>query len=154
MVPLAGQEFPIAYSSNAIFLLEEKTGMTLERFGFLLATGRAGLRLMQLFLWAGLEGGRLRAKTRRSIFTVEEVGDLVDETEGGPEAVWRDANDGTVIKEVDGVMQRVNEFEPVELHPVMKTIMEAYADAFPKARMDVPKLAPNPPEAVQPGTTS
>src|SRR5262245_37744917 len=98
--------FPIVCSSNALFKLEEKTGFSTERIGLLLMSGRAGYQMMQMILWAMLEAARVREKTRREAFTIEEVGDLLDE-EGGSAVVWAGADDGMETREVDGVEKKV-----------------------------------------------
>lgn len=143
-VTLAGDNYPVVLGSNAVSRLEKETGLTLPQFGFLLASGRGGVRLMQMFLWAALEGGRLREKKRHSPWTYEEVGDLVDNTDGGMSDVWREPDDGLETKEVDGVKQKVQVRPVVDFHPVMQVLTEALQVAFPKARPEEPVPA-NPP---------
>lgn len=161
VVRLAGLELPLAFSSTAIRLLERESGITLARLGFLLSTGRAGYGYLQMFLWAGLEGGRIRKKAGRPR-SLEEVEALIDDTDGGPADVWRDPDDGMEEKEEPSesdpeVMVKVKHQvrPPVQWHPVMQAIIEAWFDAFPKARPGEP--APNPPtasESLPPGTNS
>jgi hypothetical protein len=130
-------EYPICFSSNAIYKLEERAGMTLARIGLLLRLGQGGIKLMQMMLWAGLEGGRLRAKTSHGTWDLNHVGDLVDETDGGFSEVWREEDDGE--KAPDGTVIR----PPVALHPVHQAMLDAFKDAFPNIRKDEP-VAPDP----------
>ena len=146
---------PIVFSSNALFKLEEKTGLACERIGLLLFTGRAGYNMMQIILWAGLEAARVREKLKRDVYTIDEVGDLLDE-EGGSAVVWAAPDDGFDEREVDGEKVRVAVREPREMHPIAALVKEAWDDAFPKQRK-LAEGAPNPPEASvgdQPGTNS
>lgn len=139
---------PVVFSSNALFKLEEKTGLSTERVGLMLMTGRAGFQMMQIILWAGLEAARVRLKTRRDAFTIEEVGDLLDE-EGGSAVVWAGADDGFDEEdgpEVDGkpTKVRVQRREPRVQHPIAVATLESWNAAFPKPRE---VASANPPQA-------
>lgn len=130
---------PVAFTSNALYKLEKETGLSTERIAFMMATGRAGFQMMQVILWAGLEAARLRNNTRREPFTLEEVGNLLDE-EGGSAVVWAAEDDG-MEKQADGSKIQVRERR--ELHPIGAAILEAWASAFPKPRA---KAEPSPKE--------
>src|SRR6185295_17816838 len=112
---------PVVFTSNALFKLEKETGLSTERIGLMLLTGRAGYQMMQIILWAGLEAARVRMKTRREPFTIDEVGDLLDE-EGGAAFVWAGADDG-----LDG--EKVQVREPRPLHPIAADVTEAWTSA-------------------------
>lgn len=148
-VTFGTQTHPIVFSSNALYKLEEKTGTSTERIGLLMSSGRAGYLMMQIVLWAALEAARVREKTRRDPFTVEEVGDLLDE-EGGSAMVWAPADDG-LKKNEDGTTEQVREVR--EFHPIAAAVLACWEAAFPKPR---PIVSPNPPSASgdQPGTNS
>lgn len=106
-VTLGGKVVQIQYSSNALRLLERQTGKTTQQIGLYLVSGRGGFGLLQEILWAGLEGARLKHGLRPNPFTPEEVGDLIDDHEGGAAAVW--AEEG----------------------PVANAVLEAWLEAFP-----------------------
>jgi hypothetical protein len=146
--------YPIVFSSNALYKLEEKTGMSTERIGLMLFTRRAGFQMMQIILWAALEAARVREKLRRDQFTIDEVGDLLDE-EGGSAVVWAGEDDGLEEQEKDGEKISVQVREPRPLHPICSVVLECWTAAFPKPR-EVRETA-NPPLAsadAQPGTSS
>jgi hypothetical protein len=138
--------FPIVFSSNALYKLEEKTGLSTERIGLLMFTGRAGYHMMQIILWAALEAARVREKLRREAFTIEEVGDLLDE-EGGSGVVWLAADDGMEERddEATGAKVKVLVREPREMHPICVAVTSCWEAAFPKQRKI--EGAPNPPVA-------
>jgi hypothetical protein len=138
--------YPVVFSSNALFKLEKETGLSTERIGLLLLTGRAGYQMMQIILWAGLEAARIRLKIRREPFTIDEVGDLLDE-EGGSAQVWAGEDDG---KDGQGVIVR----EPRPAHPISTAVMEAWQAAFPKQRPMEDGAKSNPSMAAQPGMIS
>ncbi len=114
----------IQYSSNALRLLERQTGKTVQQIGLYLVSGRGGFGLLQEILWAGLEGARLKHNTRPAPFTVDEVGDLIDDHEGGAAAVW--AENGLIAT----------------------AVLDAWLEAFPsKKREGGEKKDENPPPA-------
>lgn len=115
-IHIAGRPYPLQYTSNALTRLEKETGLAVAVLGSLLIHQRGGLRELQQILWAGLEGARLKHKTRQIAYTVDEVGDLIDE-EGGIVAFWD--------KDGDNV----------------KALMDAFQSAFP-----VKQRAPEPGE--------
>lgn len=111
--------FPILYSANALRRLERETGHPTHRIGILLLTGQGGFDLLQCVLWAGLEGARLKHATRPNPFTLDEVGDLIDEL-GGPEVAW--------------------DIESEPKAPMAVAVLAAWTSSFPKkARTDLPK---------------
>lgn len=86
MIDLAGKQYPIVFSTNAAYALDLqlrslKLG-TVGEFVDRTLAGRASLAEIQLLLWACLEGGRKKAKTRTMPFTVDEVGDMIDDAGG------------------------------------------------------------------------
>jgi hypothetical protein len=163
MVTLAGREYPIAFTSNALVFLEEHTGMSVSQFAAALKRDAAGIRGLQMLLWAGLEGGRLRDKHRKARWTLEEIGDLIDGTDNGVSDVWRQADtgqrvkrdaDGKAIIENNEMVIYTDESLIVPAHHVMETMMEAFKDAFPVLRKDEQAKPANPPQAEnQPGAT-
>lgn len=68
-----GVTYAIRFTQNARFLLAEQLGGSLEPLA------RLGVREMQLMMWAGLEGARLKHKSRPGPYTVYEAGDIIDE---------------------------------------------------------------------------
>lgn len=149
-----GKTYPILINSNALFKLEERTGLSTERIGMMMVTGRAGYQLLQIILWAGLEAGRVRYKLKRPPFEMEEVGDLLDLAGGAP-TVWLPADDGMDEVEEDGVKVKKQVRTPRADHPLAKIIHDCWVSAFPKPREEDKA---NPPQAsvaeIQPGTTS
>lgn len=131
--------YPILYSANALRRLERETGHPTNRIGVLLLTGQGGFDLLQCVLWAGLEGARLKHLTRPNPYTVDEVGDLIDDL-GGPETAW--------------------DLESVPPAPMATAVLQAWQSSFPKKqRDDLPKGdkpkndAPPPPAATSGGAT-
>lgn len=110
---------PILYSANALRRLERETGHPTQRIGILLLTGQGGFDLLQCVLWAGLEGARLKLGTRPNPYTVDEVGDMIDEL-GGPEVAW--------------------DIDAKPPAPMATAVLAAWSSSFPKkARTDLPK---------------
>jgi hypothetical protein len=151
-VKFGEKTYPIVFSSNALFKLEEKTGLSTERIGLLMSAGRAGYQMMQIILWSSLEAARVKLRSRREPFTVEEVGDLLDEAGGAP-TVWAPADDGFVEEEVNGEKVRRQVREPREDHPIAVAVMECWISAFPKQREIKEANPPIASESDQPGTT-
>lgn len=142
-VKFGEKTFPIVFSSNALFKMEEKTGLSTERIGLLMASGRAGYQMMQIILWAALEAGRMKTKARRPMFDLEEVGDLLDEV-GGSAVVWAQADDGMeAIETSSGDVEKKQVREAREMHPVAVVVMEAWQAAFPKQRPITEPQSPN-----------
>jgi hypothetical protein len=82
-----GRTYAIRFTQNALYKLEEKLGRRIDAANF-------GVVDFQTMLWAGLEGARLKHKSRTQPFTIEETGDIVDAMrEGGldPMAIIMDA---------------------------------------------------------------
>lgn len=127
--------FPVLYSANALRRLERETGHPTHRIGILLLTGQGGFDLLQCVLWAGLEGARLKLNTRPNPFTIDEVGDMIDEL-GGPEVAW----------DLDA--------KPTPA-PMATAVLEAWHSSFPKkARTDLPKGDVKNDDAPLPAATS
>ena len=127
--------FPILYSANALRRLERETGHPTHRIGILLLTGQGGFDLLQCVLWAGLEGARLKLGTRPNPFTIDEVGDMIDEL-GGPEVAW--------------------DLDAVPPAPMATAVLASWHASFPKkARTDLPKGdGPKNDDAPSPAATS
>lgn len=91
-VMIAGKAYPIQYTANALRRLEQQTKMTTTQLGFLLVSGQGGFSHLHDILWAGLEGARLKEMTRLQPYTIDEVGDLLDEA-GGPQVFWAEGSE-------------------------------------------------------------
>ncbi len=95
------KQYTLRFTQNALYLLEEKLGRVLfSKVG-------EGIIDVQTMFWAGLEGARLKYKTREKAFTIFEAGEIIDAArEGGAEPfqimmdAWRDAN--PTPKKADG----------------------------------------------------
>lgn len=136
-ITIGRKTYPILYSANALRRLERETGHPTSRIGLLLITGQGGFDLLQTVLWAGLEGARLKFLTRPNPYTLDEVGDMLDDL-GGPETAW--------------------DIEATPPSPMATAVLEAWKSAFPKQqRKDLPKSDPNEkapsPEATSGGAT-
>lgn len=140
-VTVGTKSLPIIYNSNALFRLEEKTGLTTLQIGMLLGTRRAGFRILQMILWSGLESGRRLEKTRRDPYTIEEVGDLIDEV-GGPAVAWDGGDDG-LDKETK---QPVRASYPP--HAFYEAVLAAWKSVFDIPERAWPAAPANPPTAV------
>src|SRR5262245_28262632 len=117
-IHIATRPYPIQYTSNALTRLEKETGLSVQVLGTMLVHQRGGLRELQQILWAGLEGARLKHKTRQIAYTLDEVGDLIDEA-GGVIEFWDLEGDN------------------------VRALMEAFKSAFPsKERPAEPGDAP------------
>jgi hypothetical protein len=68
-----GKTYAIRFTQNALYRLEKELQEPLLSLG-----GRWGVIRIQTMLWAGLEGARLKNKSRPSAFTIDEVGDIID----------------------------------------------------------------------------
>lgn len=131
-VDIKGVRTPIIYSTNALNLLEKETGVATLVLGVRLQSGRAGFRELHQIFWAGLEGGRKKFATRQMPYSMDEVGDLLDDM-GGIAVVWMNQE-----------------------HPVAKAMTEAWKGSFPdKPREDADQSKdPNANAASSTGTTS
>lgn len=132
-----GVDYPIRFDSNALFRLDEKTGLTVLQMGIILASGRAGYRMLHQMLWAGLEGGRRQAKTRPELWTMDEVGDLMDKV-GGAAMFWFEGNDAVTNDTGEVIL------EAVPPSAYLTTFQAAWTSAFPMHRTK-PKTDPPPP---------
>lgn len=120
-ITIGSKTYPILYSANALRRLERETGHPTSRIGILLLTGQGGFDLLQCVLWAGLEGARLKHLTRPNPYTVDEVGDMIDDL-GGAETAW--------------------DIESVPPAPMATAVLEAWQSAFPqKARLAAARKA-------------
>ncbi len=68
-----GNTYELRFTQNALYRLETKLGKSL-----LSPAMDWGVVHIQTMLWAGLEGARLKNKSRDVAFTMDEVGDLMD----------------------------------------------------------------------------
>jgi hypothetical protein len=144
---------PIVFGSNALFNAEKVSGLSIERLAFLMQVGRAGYQHSIILLWAALENGRMRFKTRPEPFTLEEVGDMLDEV-GGVAMAFQAASDGfEEVEQEDGTKVRKQTHQPLEMHPVGAAFMEAWKSAFPQPR-PLEEGMTRPPEVSVPAGTS
>jgi hypothetical protein len=131
VVTILSKSYPVLYSANAIRRLEKETGHSSHRIGIMLLSGVGGFALLQEVLWAGLEGGRLKNHTRPNPFTVDEVGDLIDEA-GGNHVFWH----------VDEMEIAAGRFSG---SATATAVLEAWRSAHPeRPRKDVPQGKPDP----------
>lgn len=77
-----GRDYPLRFTSNALFRLERELGRPCQVLLAAYAAGETGVMENQTLLWAGLEGARLKRDAPRSPFTIDEVGDIVDKVPG------------------------------------------------------------------------
>ena len=132
-ITIGTKVYPILYSANGLRRLERETGHPTSRIGVLLMTGQGGFDLLQCVLWAGLEGARLKYLTRPSPYTVDEVGDMLDDL-GGPEVAWELAD--SVPDPATGKYAGAS---------LAVAVLEAWQSAFPKqVRRDLPKGTSDP----------
>jgi hypothetical protein len=86
-VELDGKPYPICFTTHSQYALDVHCRR--ERLGSATAiidntmAGRAGVMEIVLMLWALMEGGRKRNKTRLLPYSVDEVTDLMDKQPGG-----------------------------------------------------------------------
>lgn len=107
---LGPNTYPLSFGANALRRLERTTELTLDQIVAQMRTG--SVAIMQEALWAGLEGGRLKTNYRPLSWTIDEVGDLLDE-HGGANAIWHNP-----------------------AHPIAAAVIEAWTSAFPQPRKD------------------
>jgi hypothetical protein len=69
--------YSVRFTQNALYKLQKQLNRPLHEI-----TGFASIVEIQTMLWAGLEGARLKHSDRKEPFTIEEVGDLIDELGG------------------------------------------------------------------------
>lgn len=86
-VEIAGQAYSIVFSTNAAFqlgtYLRQNALGTMQDFMLRLIRGDSDLVDIQILLWACLEGGRRRSVNGRpNPYTVDEVGDLIEQAGG------------------------------------------------------------------------
>jgi hypothetical protein len=85
-IEIGGRAYPLLFSTNAVYQLELKLRQdnmgTLGSFLQRVAAGQAGPVELHLLLWACMEGGRRKTGFRPIPFTLDEVGDLIDDAGG------------------------------------------------------------------------
>lgn len=81
-IEINGQAFRVRIGWNAVRRLEEVLGIPAPVLGQRMVDGHAGLRELGLVFWAGLETARVKDKSRPMPWSIEEVGDLIDEVIG------------------------------------------------------------------------
>lgn len=79
--------YKVWMTANAIYNLERETGSSFEDFMQRFREGVTGFAELQILLFAGLEGARLKLWPRKPKWTVERVGDLIDKY-GGQRQFW------------------------------------------------------------------
>jgi hypothetical protein len=121
-ITIGKQTYEVRYTSNALRLLEKETGRQTQQIGLMLMAGRYGFGLLQEILWAGLEGARIKLSSRPAPYTVNEVGDLIDEA-GGPGEFWDEHGSNA------------------------SAILDAWMEAFPAKKREEDKRKKNPPRA-------
>jgi len=117
-VTIAGKKFQILFGANALRRLEKVSGYSVTAIGLMLVSGRGGYGLLQEAIWAGMEGARLKLNPQQPELSVEEVGDLIDDHDGGIVALCHSESEFTA------------------------RFMEAWESAFPTMRKDAPKTDP------------
>lgn len=70
---VGGKTYEIRFTQNALYRLEKELGRSI-----LNRQMDWGVVQIQSMLWAGLEGARLKTKSRPTPFGLDEVGDLMD----------------------------------------------------------------------------
>jgi hypothetical protein len=69
--------YTVRFTQNALYRLQKQLNRPLQEI-----TGLASVVEIQTMLWAGLEGARLKHLDRKEPFTIDEVGDIIDELGG------------------------------------------------------------------------
>jgi hypothetical protein len=82
-IEVNGKAFQVRIGWNAVRRIEEALGEPVQDVGVKMMAGRSGIRELGIIFWAGLETARLKERTRPNPWTIEEVGDLIDEA-GSP----------------------------------------------------------------------
>jgi hypothetical protein len=76
---LGGKSYAVRFTQNAIYRIERELGRSMMRIDWRDVP-------VQMMLWAGLEGARLKHRGEPGVrlipFTIEEVGDLIDAMRG------------------------------------------------------------------------
>ncbi len=89
-IEIKGKSFGLLFSTNAGFQLElylRQHGLgTVDGLVMRLKGGSGGRLDLHLLIWASLEGFRRKYQSRPNAFTVDEVGDLIDDA-GGMEEI-------------------------------------------------------------------
>jgi hypothetical protein len=74
--------YTIRFTQNALFQLEQQSDKSLAEFMTM-----SNVSACQWLLWAGLEGARKKHKLRSTPYTLDEVGDIIDDAGGAPAVV-------------------------------------------------------------------
>jgi hypothetical protein len=69
--------YTVRFTQNALYRVQKALGQALREI-----TAQAGVVEIQTLLWAGLEGARLKRPERKEPFTLDEVGDIIDDLGG------------------------------------------------------------------------
>jgi hypothetical protein len=77
----SGSLYSVRFTQNALYRLHKLLGRPLPE-----VARNPGAVEIQSLLWAGLEGARLKHKDRKEPFTLDEVGDLIDQIGATPAA--------------------------------------------------------------------
>jgi hypothetical protein len=78
-IELNGRAYEIQFGWNAIRRIEEYLGIPIQAVGARMTNNQAGVRELGIVFWAALETARLKTRNRPQPWTVDEVGDLIDE---------------------------------------------------------------------------
>ncbi len=68
-----GRTYVIRFTQNAIYRLEKELGRPIAELN-----QSFGMATVQVMLWAGLEGARLKHEPRNRPFTVDDAGDIIE----------------------------------------------------------------------------
>lgn len=127
-----GKVHQLVFSSMAIRELESLSGHSTQVIGLMIVTGRAGYGLLQEALYCSLEGARVKHRLNIPPFTLEGVGDMIDEYQfagmTGLYAFWDKES------------------------PALQSFLRAWDSAFPLKQREETK-DPNPPQASEENTT-
>ncbi len=137
-ITIGSNTYKIWFTLNALRRLELTLGISYWQLQARLMNPRVSLGDLQALLYAGLEGARLKLTPRRPEWTIDRVGDLFDELEGGFIA-WAGEGDNTT--------KVIGAFYDTLPKPKPKT-----DDAKNEAAADTPPQ--DPPSAATPGGTN
>jgi hypothetical protein len=72
-----GHAYTVRFTQNALYRLQKQLNRPPHEI-----TGQASAVEIQTMMWAGLEGARLKHLDRKEPYTIDEVGDIIDELGG------------------------------------------------------------------------
>ena len=78
-INVGDKAFSVRLGWNAVRRIEEVLHEPVQAIGLRMVLGQAGLRELGTVFWAGLETARIKDKSRPQPYTLEEVGDIIDE---------------------------------------------------------------------------